>query len=194
MSRDEILRSANLGENDQNTMESFTQRTMWRCVRQTSSSSSFVDRRLLAIKQYIVSLVISHSQNPELMEREKVYLNKLDVILVQVRRRRAIILDPSCPSRSWNTNGQRNGRTSSVILSRPVKPANRCVRIIWKSWNFSGKTRDCLRFASLSVRMVSARKSSTSPQVKWHRPKRNIWKTPCAMNSPRSFNSANMLW
>jgi hypothetical protein len=31
-----------------------------------------------------VSLVISHSQNPELMEREKVYLNKLNVILVQV--------------------------------------------------------------------------------------------------------------
>ncbi len=31
-----------------------------------------------------MSLVISHSQNPELMEREKVYLNKLNVILVQV--------------------------------------------------------------------------------------------------------------
>jgi hypothetical protein len=31
-----------------------------------------------------VSLVISHSQNSELMEREKVYLNKLNVILVQV--------------------------------------------------------------------------------------------------------------
>ena len=39
---------------------------------------------LLAIKQYIVSLVISHSQNAELMDREKVYLNKLDIILVQV--------------------------------------------------------------------------------------------------------------
>jgi hypothetical protein len=39
---------------------------------------------LLAIKQYIVSLVISHSQNAELMEREKVYLNKLNIILVQV--------------------------------------------------------------------------------------------------------------
>ncbi|CAF4075046.1 unnamed protein product [Rotaria sp. Silwood2] len=37
-----------------------------------------------AIKQYIVSLIISHSQNPELMEREKVYLNKLDIILVQI--------------------------------------------------------------------------------------------------------------
>ncbi|CAF3763002.1 unnamed protein product [Rotaria socialis] len=37
-----------------------------------------------AIKQYIVSLVISHSQNPELMEREKVYLNKLNIILVQI--------------------------------------------------------------------------------------------------------------
>jgi exportin-1 len=40
--------------------------------------------KFLAIKQYIVSLVISHSQNPELMEREKVYLNKLNIILVQV--------------------------------------------------------------------------------------------------------------
>ncbi len=39
---------------------------------------------MLAIKQYIVSLVISHSQNAELMEREKVYLNKLNIILVQV--------------------------------------------------------------------------------------------------------------
>jgi hypothetical protein len=39
---------------------------------------------IVAIKQYIVSLVISHSQNPELMEREKVYLNKLNIILVQV--------------------------------------------------------------------------------------------------------------
>lgn len=40
---------------------------------------------ILAIKQYIVSLIISHSQNPELMEREKVYVNKLNIILVQVR-------------------------------------------------------------------------------------------------------------
>ena len=40
---------------------------------------------IAAIKQYIVSLIISHSQNPELMEREKVYLNKLNIILVQVR-------------------------------------------------------------------------------------------------------------
>ena len=39
-----------------------------------------------AIKQYIVSLVISHSQNPELMEHEKVYLNKLNIILVQVNQ------------------------------------------------------------------------------------------------------------
>ena len=31
-----------------------------------------------------MTLVISHSQNPELMEREKVYLNKLNIILVQV--------------------------------------------------------------------------------------------------------------
>ncbi len=31
-----------------------------------------------------MSLVIAHSQNAELMEREKVYLNKLNVILVQV--------------------------------------------------------------------------------------------------------------
>lgn len=36
-----------------------------------------------------------------------------------------------------------------MILSRPVKPANRCVRIIWKSWNFSGERHSILR-SSLS--------------------------------------------
>ena len=49
--------------------------------RWSSTKSSFL---LLAIKQYIVSLVISHSQTAEAIEREKVYLNKLDIILVQV--------------------------------------------------------------------------------------------------------------
>lgn len=93
-----------------------------------------------AIKQYIVSLVISHSQNPELMDREKVYLNKLDVILVQV----TVASSSSSPLRFgfsfrfWNTNGRRNGRTLSATSSKRVKPANRCARTIWKFWNFSG--------------------------------------------------------
>ena len=36
------------------------------------------------IKKYIVGLIIKTSSDPETMEREKVYLNKLNIILVQV--------------------------------------------------------------------------------------------------------------
>ncbi|CAF1173283.1 unnamed protein product [Adineta steineri] len=37
-----------------------------------------------AIKQFIVSMIISHSQNQQSIEREKVYLSKLNIILVQI--------------------------------------------------------------------------------------------------------------
>ncbi|KAK7790553.1 hypothetical protein R5R35_013069 [Gryllus longicercus] len=39
------------------------------------------------IKKYIVGLIIKTSSDPETMEREKVYLNKLNMILVQVLKR-----------------------------------------------------------------------------------------------------------
>jgi exportin-1 len=37
------------------------------------------------IKKYIVGLIIKTSSDADVMEREKVYLNKLNMILVQVR-------------------------------------------------------------------------------------------------------------
>ena len=43
--------------------------------------------------------------------------------------------------RFWNMNGRKNGQISLVISSKRVKPANRCVKIIWKFWNFSGSIR-----------------------------------------------------
>ncbi|KAL1121954.1 hypothetical protein AAG570_003362 [Ranatra chinensis] len=39
------------------------------------------------IKKYIVGLIIKTSSDPEIMEREKMYLNKLNMILVQVLKR-----------------------------------------------------------------------------------------------------------
>jgi len=36
------------------------------------------------IKKYIVALIIKTSSDPVTMEREKTYLNKLNIILVQV--------------------------------------------------------------------------------------------------------------
>ncbi|KAL0267451.1 UNVERIFIED_CONTAM: hypothetical protein PYX00_009718 [Menopon gallinae] len=39
------------------------------------------------IKKYIVALIIKISSDPELLEREKMYLNKLNMILVQVLKR-----------------------------------------------------------------------------------------------------------
>lgn len=39
------------------------------------------------IKKYIVGLIIKTSSDPETMEREKIYLNKLNMILVQVLKR-----------------------------------------------------------------------------------------------------------
>jgi exportin-1 len=39
------------------------------------------------IKKYIVGLIIKTSSDPDVMEREKVYLNKLNMILVQVLKR-----------------------------------------------------------------------------------------------------------
>ena len=38
------------------------------------------------IKKYIVGLIIKTSSDQELMEKEKTYLNKLNMILVQVRK------------------------------------------------------------------------------------------------------------
>lgn len=40
----------------------------------------------LGIKKYIVSLIIKISSDPVSLEREKMYLNKLNMILVQVKR------------------------------------------------------------------------------------------------------------
>lgn len=37
------------------------------------------------IKNYIVGLIIKTSSNPELLESEKVFIGKLNIILVQVR-------------------------------------------------------------------------------------------------------------
>lgn len=37
------------------------------------------------IKKYIVALIIKTSSDPVTMEREKTYLNKLNIILVQVK-------------------------------------------------------------------------------------------------------------
>ncbi len=37
-----------------------------------------------AIKKYIVGLIIKNSSDPATLEREKVYVNKLNVILTQV--------------------------------------------------------------------------------------------------------------
>lgn len=39
------------------------------------------------IKKYIIALIVKTSSNPELMEKEKVYLNKLNMILVQILKR-----------------------------------------------------------------------------------------------------------
>lgn len=39
---------------------------------------------LSGIKKYIVGLIIKTSSDPNLLEREKVYLGKLNMILVQV--------------------------------------------------------------------------------------------------------------
>ena len=40
------------------------------------------------IKKYIVGLIIKTSSDPETLEKEKTYLNKLNMILVQVRGER----------------------------------------------------------------------------------------------------------
>ena len=37
-----------------------------------------------AIKKYIVGLIIKNSSDPATLDREKVYINKLNVILIQV--------------------------------------------------------------------------------------------------------------
>ena len=39
---------------------------------------------VLGIKKYIVALIIKTSSDPQTLEREKVYLNKMNMILVQV--------------------------------------------------------------------------------------------------------------
>lgn len=48
---------------------------------------------LIGIKKYIVNVIIKLSSTPESLDREKVYLNKLNMILVQV----SVCLILRCP-------------------------------------------------------------------------------------------------
>lgn len=61
---------------------------------------------LTGIKNYVVSLVIKIASNPQLFGQEKLFIKKLNVILVQVRKKRNQKKrgekgNPSCPSLSF---------------------------------------------------------------------------------------------
>lgn len=100
---DQILRSSNSRKCHQNTMESSTKGTMWRQVQMLCSL--FLKKNMLkflflkfillellltiwllylGIKKYIVGLIIKTSSDAALLEKEKVYVGKLNMILVQV--------------------------------------------------------------------------------------------------------------
>ena len=49
----------------------------------------------LAIKKYIVGLIIKNSSDMPTLEKEKVYLNKLNIILIQVNGNMSFISTPS---------------------------------------------------------------------------------------------------
>jgi hypothetical protein len=101
-----------------------------------------------AIKKYIVGLIIKNSSDQIALEKEKVYLNKLNIILIQVSFR-FIFLCVYCERlqttsydfvhfRYWNMNGPKIGPHSSVILLVPVSQTSRCVKTTWKYWNYWG--------------------------------------------------------
>ena len=75
-----------------------------------------------AIKKYIVGLIIKNSSDQIALEKEKVYLNKLNIILIQVCL--FFILCLNCQImvssgffflRFWNMNGLKIGPRLSVI-------------------------------------------------------------------------------
>ena len=127
--------------------------------------------------RYIVGLIIKTSSSPELMEKERTYLNKLNLILVSILKRQLEYLilfsssvrtgkDNSHPC-SYSGSGQRIGRVSSLTSSGPRRRTNRCARTTW--WSSSCWARRC----------------STSAPARWPRPRPSTWRTRCARSSRR---------
>lgn len=101
---DQILCTTDPGAGHQHKMEGVAQRPVWRfvsiatclllknymkylmcyCCEPSSCVFYFFFFLLIGIKKYIVNVIIKLSSTPESLDREKVYLNKLNMILVQV--------------------------------------------------------------------------------------------------------------
>lgn len=110
-----------------------------------------------------------------LLQKEGVYIAKLNMILVQVsvisgisgvmilwawRAHGFIVVDVFLfVCRFWSRSGRSTGPRSSVTLWERVAPARACVRTTWSSW--SSSVRRCL----------------TSPVARWHKWKPNTWRT-----------------
>lgn len=79
------------------------------------------------IRNYIVSVMIKTSSDEAVMQKERTYLNKLNLTLVAVCYRYRFLL--IC--RFSNRTGQKIGQHSSQKLCRPARLTCRSVRTIW---------------------------------------------------------------
>ena len=123
--------------------------TRWKAIPDDQRAglfcSSFPDRRDRAltdasfsfsgIRNFVVSLTIKLASDEMTLRKEKTYINKLNLILVQVRAGsnclRAISLISVRWYRSSNKSGLIIGRPSYPRSSPHPKPASRCARTTW---------------------------------------------------------------
>lgn len=100
------------------------------------SAPHFIRPSLAGIKNYIVGLVINISSNPTLLEQEKLYISKLNMVLVQVNPRSLLLFIHfylGSLFRLSNANGPKIGPLSFRTSSVPAGRTNRCARTIWSS-------------------------------------------------------------
>ena len=139
--------------------------------------------------RYIVGLIIKTSSSPDLMEKERTYLNKLNLILVSILKRwispqfqfirnlytlgqKFFDFQPFWLSGS----GRRIGRVSSRTSLGRQKPTSRYARTTWSFWS------------------CSVRKSSTSALVRWLKQKQNTSRTQCVPSSQRYILALSLPW
>ena len=97
------------------------------------------------IRNFVVQVIVKTSSDDATMRREKSFLNKLNLILVQILKqewcvsrgrvtlRGCALAESGAESLRSPSSGLKTGQPSSPRSSRPHKPTSRSARITWSS-------------------------------------------------------------
>ena len=116
-------------------------------VRSSISSKLISTYQSTGIRNFIVQTTVEVTSDEPTMRRERAYVNKLNIVLVNVSWTRSwrpcegallcLIKLPDLPVRSSNKHGLMTGPSSSPKSSLHQRPTSLCVRTIWSSSSYS---------------------------------------------------------